>query len=59
MADFDSPYVMRRRARLVDPADPADVASVNALQDQLGIHGGSEEPFRCPTTTTTTLHRDP
>ena len=33
---------------LVDPADPADVAAVNALQDQLGLEAGSARPFVPP-----------
>ena len=48
MADFDTRYVMLGARVLVDPADPADLASVNALQDQLGVRAGSEEPFVMP-----------
>lgn len=33
---------------LVDPADPADIATVTALQDQIGLTAGSAEPFVCP-----------
>lgn len=33
---------------LVDPADPADVAAVNHLQDGLGIRAGSAQPFELP-----------
>lgn len=33
---------------LVDPEDAADVAAVNALQDQLGLVAGSAEPFQHP-----------
>lgn len=33
---------------LADPADPADVAEANALQDQVAIEAGSAEPFVSP-----------
>ncbi|WP_062466563.1 DUF1214 domain-containing protein [Demequina maris] len=33
---------------LVDPADPADVAAVGALQDQVSLSGGGGEPFAYP-----------
>ena len=52
MADFDTRYVMLGAWVLVDPADPTDLASVNALQDQLGVRAGSRSPSSCPTTTT-------
>jgi hypothetical protein len=46
--EFDTPYVLVAARILVDPADPADVAAVNALQDQLGVRARSEEPFVMP-----------
>lgn len=33
---------------LVDPADPADIAEVNRLQDALGLVGGGSGPFPLP-----------
>ena len=38
--EFDTPYVRGRGALLVDPADPADVAAVNTLQDQFALTPG-------------------
>jgi hypothetical protein len=43
--EFDTPYVFLGVRTLVDPADPADVASVNALQDQLQVIAASNVPF--------------
>ena len=48
VADFDSPHVLVGARILVDPADPADVAEVNALQDGLGLRAGSSRPFEPP-----------
>ena len=47
-AEFDTPYVLGAVRILVDPADPDDVAAVNALQDQLQFAAGSAEPFSSP-----------
>lgn len=46
--DFDTQYVLLAARVLVDPADPDDVAVVNALQDQLGLTAGSAQPFVLP-----------
>jgi len=45
---FGTPYVLVAARSLVDPADPGDVAAVNALQDQLGLKAGSAQPFAPP-----------
>ncbi|HEY2523043.1 MAG TPA: DUF1214 domain-containing protein [Streptosporangiaceae bacterium] len=45
---FATPYVLVAARVLVDPPDPADVAAVNALQDQLGVKAGSAQPFTAP-----------
>lgn len=45
---FGTPYVLVGARVLVDPADPADVAAVNALQDQLGLKAGTARPFTLP-----------
>jgi hypothetical protein len=45
---FDTPYLMLAARILVDPADPDDVATANALQDQLRMQAGSAEPFVVP-----------
>ena len=37
LEEFDTRYVLAGARVLVDPADPADVAAVNALQDQFGL----------------------
>lgn len=41
----DTDYVLIGVRTLVDPNDPADVAAVNALQDQLVVTAGSARPF--------------
>ena len=38
-AEFDTPYVLVAVRILVDPADPEDVAAVNALQDRFPVLG--------------------
>ena len=48
LADHTTPYVAVAARILVDPADPADVAAVNALQDQLSLTAGSEVAFQPP-----------
>ena len=45
---FGTPHVLAAARVMVDPADPADVAAVNALQDQLGLKAGSARPFVQP-----------
>jgi hypothetical protein len=44
--EYDTPWVAARI--VVDPADPDDVAAVNALQDGLAIEAGSAQPFQPP-----------
>ena len=50
--EFDTDYVLVAARILVDPNDPADVAEVNALQDQMRLEAGSARPYapRCRTT---------
>lgn len=43
--EFDTPYVLLAARTLVDPADDADVAIVNALQDQLTVTSKANRPF--------------
>lgn len=45
---FDTPHVLAAARILVDPANSADVATVNALPDQLGVKAGSAQPFALP-----------
>jgi hypothetical protein len=45
---FGTPHVLAAARVMVDPADPADVAAVNALQDQLGVKAESTRPFVKP-----------
>ncbi len=46
--EFDTPYVLVAGRILVDPADPADIAFVNALQDQLQVRAVSATPLVMP-----------
>lgn len=46
--DFDSPYVFLAVRILVDPADPADLAIVSDIQDQLELSSNSAVPFELP-----------
>lgn len=46
--EFDTPYVVVAVRILVDPADPADIAIVNGLQDQLRIESAASRPFVVP-----------
>jgi hypothetical protein len=46
--EFGTPYVLAAARVLVDPADPADVAAVNALQDQFSLQASSARPFVVP-----------
>ena len=46
--EFDTPYVLVGARILVDPADPADVAEVNALQDQFQLQAASGATFTAP-----------
>jgi hypothetical protein len=45
LEEFDTPYVLVAARTLVDPADPADIAAVNALQDQLQLTARSDRAF--------------
>ena len=47
-ADFDTDYVAVAARILVDPNNPADVSTVNQLQDQLAINARSARPFVSP-----------
>jgi hypothetical protein len=47
-ADLGSRYVMLGSRILVDPADPADIAEVNNLQDGLGLLATSSTEFVLP-----------
>jgi hypothetical protein len=46
--EFETPYVGLAGRILVDPADVADVAAVNALQDGFGLEAASAKPFELP-----------
>jgi Protein of unknown function (DUF1214) len=46
--EFDTPYVLVGARTLVDPADPADVAEVNRLQDQFQLQAASGSTFTAP-----------
>lgn len=48
MDEFDTPYVLVGVRMLVDPNDAADVAIVNALQDQLEVRSASNNEFILP-----------
>ncbi len=45
VAQFDTPYVLVAARALVDPADPDDIAMVNALQDSYGLQAASAQPL--------------
>jgi hypothetical protein len=45
---FDTDYVAVYRRILVDATDPADLAAVHAIQDQMSIEAASSEPFIVP-----------
>ena len=46
--EFDTDYVLVAARTLVDPNDPADVAAVNELQDQMRLEAASARPFVSP-----------
>lgn len=48
VADFDTDYVLVAARILVDPNSAADVAEVNALQDQIQVQAGSAAAFVLP-----------
>jgi hypothetical protein len=45
---FDTDYVLVAARILADPNDPADLASVNKLQDQMTLRAASDRPFVMP-----------
>ncbi len=47
-ADHGTRYVTLVARVLADPADPADVAAANAVQDGLAVTAGSAEPMAMP-----------
>ena len=48
VAGYDTPYVLLAVRIMVDPNDPADVAEVHALQDQISLEAGEPTPFELP-----------
>lgn len=48
MDRFDTPYVAVYLRVLLDATDPADLAAVHAIQDQMSIEATSSEPFIVP-----------
>lgn len=48
MDTYDTPYVMLAVRLFVDPSDAADIAAVNALQDQFDIDAASDEAYAHP-----------
>lgn len=48
METFDTPYVAIYLRVLVNMNDPADVAAVHAIQDQMSIDAASSKPFVVP-----------
>jgi len=48
VAEFDTPWVLVAVRVLVDPADPADIAAVTAIQDQIKLEANSSSPFEMP-----------
>jgi hypothetical protein len=55
--EFSSPYAVVAARTLVDPRDPADLAAVAAVQDQLGISAASDRAFELPSYETGSLDR--
>lgn len=48
LAEHGTRYVTLVGRVLADPADPADVAAANAVQDGLAVTAGSDEPMTAP-----------
>lgn len=46
--EFDTRYALVAARVFVDPADPADIAAANRVQDGLAIHAASAEPYESP-----------
>jgi hypothetical protein len=55
--DLGSPYVVIAARTLVDPQDPADLAVVAAVQDQLLLEAGADRPFVLPGSDTESFDR--
>jgi len=55
--EFETPWVAVAARMLVDPADEADVAAVNALQDRMAIEAASATPFEIPDYDTASFDR--
>ncbi len=53
--EYDTDYVLVAARTLVDPNDPADVAAVNALQDQMLLEAASARTFVLPDYDATSL----
>ena len=48
MDEYDTPFVDLAVRILVDPSDPDDVATVNALQDAIVLKAASSKPYEHP-----------
>jgi len=48
LTTFGTPHVIVIIRMLVDAADPADIAKVNALQDKIKLEAASAKPFAMP-----------
>jgi hypothetical protein len=48
VAEFDTPWVLVAVRVLVDPADPADIGVVTAIQDEIELGANSSNPFEMP-----------
>jgi len=48
VAEFETPWVLVAVRVLVDPADPTDIATVAAIQDQVKLDANSAKPFEMP-----------
>jgi hypothetical protein len=48
VAEFDTPWVLVAVRVLVDPVDPADIAGVTAIQDEIRFAANASNPFEMP-----------